>query len=284
MIPEVVSVVIDKRNLDTARPIQLPTHCPICNAEVVRLPDESVARCTGGLFCPAQLKRIIWHFASRKAMFIDGLGAGIIELLVDSQLLQDVADLYLLDENRLHALPRMGQKSVDNLLKSIEKSSFKRFIYALGIRDIGEVSARVLAAEFPDINALQAATVDELMALKDIGPVGASHVVHFFSEPHNLDVIDKLLKADVHWPIEKKRAFDAQHALFGKTVVLTGTLTKMGREDAKAKLEAIGAKVGSSVSSKTHYLIAGADAGSKLDRAQQLGVSVLDEEALLALL
>ncbi|KTD06752.1 NAD-dependent DNA ligase LigA [Legionella jamestowniensis] len=286
VIPEVVSVVVEKRPAET-HPIHLPAHCPVCGADVIREEGEAVARCTGGLFCSAQLKRMLWHFASRRAMAIDGLGAGIIELLVEEELVKDVADLYTLDLDTLANLPRMGKKSAENLLEALEKSkktTFPRFLYALGIREVGEVSARVLASAFPDIPSLKTASVEQLMALKDIGPVCAHHVVHFFAQPHNCDVIDKLLTYGVHWPKEERKLVDEKHPFFGKTLVLTGTLNSMGREEAKAQLLAVGAKVAGSVSRKTDYVVAGAEAGSKLDKALELNVKVLNEDEFLALL
>lgn len=284
VIPEVVSVVKEKRTAQT-KPITMPSQCPICGADVVRSDEEAVARCIGGLFCQAQLKRMIWHFASRKAMTIDGLGAGIIDQLVDNNLVKDLADLYQLTAERLMTLPRMGKKSVDNLLQAIEKSKktqFKRFLYALGIRDVGEVSAAVLASHFSDIPSIKTAHEEDLISLKDIGPVGAYNIVHFFLQSHNCDVIDRLITSGIHWPEKVKLKHDESHPLYGKIVVLTGSLTHMSREEAKAKLEALGAKVTNSVSSKTDYLIAGSEAGSKLDKAEELGVSILDEETFLS--
>jgi len=285
VIPEVVSVVLDKRPAGTL-PVILPAHCPVCGADVVRSEGEAVARCTGGLFCGAQLKRMIWHFASRKAMAIDGLGQGIIDQLVDSKLVRDVSDLYNQTRETLAQLPRMGEKSADNLLLALENSkqtTFKRFLYALGIREIGEVSAGVLAKEFQQVDALKQASLEELMVLKDIGPVGASYVLHFFSQAHNVDVVNKLLEYGVQWPVEERKEWDQTHPLFGKTLVITGTLASMGRDEAKSRLEAVGAKVTGSVSAKTDYLLAGSDAGSKLDKATQLGVAILSEEAFLQL-
>lgn len=286
VIPEVVSVVLEKRPANVM-PVSLPAHCPVCGADVVRAEGDAIARCSGGLFCRAQLKRMIWHFASRKAMAIDGLGQVIIDQLVDNELIKDVADLYCQTIQSLAGLPRMGVKSAENLLQALEQSkatTFKRFLYALGIREIGEVSAGVLAAEFQDIDALKNASIAQLMALKDIGPVGASYVVHFFAQSHNVDVIDKLIGYGVHWPIEARKVLDQQHPLYGKTVVITGTLASMGRDQAKSRLEAVGAKATGSVSAKTDYVLAGSDPGSKLDKAMQLGVSVLDEDAFLRLI
>jgi DNA ligase (NAD+) len=284
VIPEVVSVVVEKRPEHT-QIIQLPEHCPVCGAEVVREEGEAVARCTGGLFCKAQLQRVIWHFASRKAMFIDGLGPALVEQLIEVGLLSSVADLYALTRKDLENLPRMGQKSAENILMAIEKSkktTFHRFIYALGIREIGEGSARILAGHFKSIDELRQASLEQLMVLKDIGPVGANNVVHFFSEKHNVDVIENLLASGVYWPTEEKVDVDSEHPFYAKTMVLTGTLASMGRDEAKAKLIALGAQVTGSVSAKTDYVVAGSDAGSKLDKANQLGVSVLTEDEFLA--
>lgn len=285
VIPEVVSVILEKRRETQA--ISLPTHCPVCGADVVHEEDEAVARCMGGLFCAAQLKRMIWHFASRKAMAIDGLGQGIIDQLVDYKLVKDVSDLYHLDRPSVIDLPRMGKKSADNLLFAIQQSkqtTFKRFLYALGVREIGEVSAGVLAASFSNIETLTAATAEQLMALRDIGPVGAFHISQFFSQSHNCEVIQKLILSGIHWPIEAHVKRDEHHPLYGKTIVLTGTLTSMSRDEAKARLEAVGAKVTGSVSVKTNYVIAGTEAGSKLDKANQLGVAVLNEEEFCSLI
>lgn len=286
VIPEVVSVVLERRPKDT-KTIHLPEHCPVCGSDVVREEGEAIARCVGGLFCKAQLKRMMWHFASRKAMYIEGLGSVVIEQLVDEGIVRHLSDLYELDVPTLANLPRMGEKSAKNLLQALEdskKTTFNRFLYALGIREIGESSARVLAEHFNDIPAIKAATEEELMSLNDIGPVGAFNVVHFFAQEHNLEVIDRLLALGIHWPKSEKKQADTAHPFFGKTVVLTGTLSSLGREEAKAKLLALGAKVSGSVSAKTNYVVAGVEAGSKLDKANDLGVPVLDEAAFLELL
>ncbi|MDR3501492.1 MAG: NAD-dependent DNA ligase LigA [Legionella sp.] len=286
VIPEVVSVVLERRPEHTQM-IHLPEKCPVCGSDVVREEGEAVARCVGGLFCKAQLKRMMWHFASRKAMYIEGLGSVLIEQLVDEGFIRHLSDLYELDAATLENLPRMGAKSAHNLLQALEeskKTSFNRFLYALGIREIGEASARVLAEHFGDIPSIAAATEEELMSLNDIGPVGASYVVHFFAQEHNLQIIKRLLELGVHWPAVEKKQINQENPFFGKTVVLTGTLSAMGREEAKAKLLALGAKVSGSVSAKTDYVIAGVEAGSKLDKANSLGVAVLDEEQFLGLL
>lgn len=286
VIPEVVSVVHEQRPPHTTL-IELPSHCPVCDADVVREEGEAVARCTGGLFCKAQLKRMVWHFASRKAMFIDGLGRSLIDVLVDVDLLRDVSNLYVLSTKTLATLPRMGEKSAENLVQALEKSkktTFERFIYALGIREIGEASARVLASHFHDLDALKAARAEDLMALKDIGPVGAAYVVHFFAQAHNIDVVNKLLEHGIHWPVTEATVKDPHHVFYDKTVVLTGSLVRMSRDEAKALLLACGARVAGSVSAKTHYVIAGSEAGSKLVKATELGVRVLTEDEFFALL
>jgi len=283
VIPEVVSVVKEKRPEHTEA-ILLPETCPICDSEVIRLPGEAVARCTGGLFCKAQLKRGVWHFASRKAMNIDGLGQGLIDILVDEALINDISDLYSLEVSVLADLPRMGKKSADNLVKAIEHSkntTFARFIYALGISNIGEASANVLTSYYPTIEALTAAPEAALTEIKDIGPVAAEAIQHFFSEPHNQEVIERLLQYGVHWPEPKVISHDESHPFYGKTFVLTGTLESMGRDDAKAKLQALGAKVSGSVSKKTDAVIAGRDPGSKVTKAEALGVKVMSEQDFL---
>lgn len=286
VIPEVVSVVLAKRPPVTEQ-IHLPKKCPVCGSEVIREEGEAIARCIGGLFCKAQLKRMMWHFASRKAMYIEGLGSVLIEQLVDEGLVHHLSDLYELDLPTLANLPRMGEKSAENLLLALEqskKTTFNRFLYALGIREIGESSARVLAEHFSDIDAIKSATMDDLMSFKDIGPVGASYIVHFFAQPHNFEVIERLMELGINWPKSEKKPINQEHPLFGKTVVLTGTLNTLGREDAKAKLLALGAKVSGSVSAKTDYVIAGSEAGSKLAKAIELGVAVLDEEQMIKML
>lgn len=283
VIPEVVSVILEKRPAN-ARMIELPKNCPVCGSEVVREADEAIARCVGGLYCKAQLKRMMWHFASRKAMYIEGLGSVLIDQLVDEGIVHHLADLYELDLQTLANLPRMGEKSAKNLLSALEKSkktTFNRFLYALGIREIGEAGARVLAEHYCDVESLKAATIEELMTLNDIGPVAASHIVHFFAQAHNLEVIDRLLELGIHWPKPEKIQVNQQNPFFGKTVVLTGTLSTMGREEAKAKLLALGAKVSGSVSSKTDYVVAGSEAGSKLIKATELGVAIIEEDEFL---
>ncbi len=286
VIPEVVSVVIEKRPAHTEA-IHMPSVCPVCGAVVVREADEAVARCTGGLFCKAQLQRMVWHFASRKAMAIDGLGGTLIEQFIEAGLINDVSDLYKLTQDQLVSLPRMGEKSAVNLLAALEhskKTTFNRFLYALGIREIGESGARVLANHFKTIETLKVASTEELLKLKDIGPVGAAYVVHFFAQAHNVDVIDKLIACGVHWPVQENEPADTAHPFYGKTMVLTGTLATMGRDEAKAKLLAHGANVTGSVSAKTDFVVAGSDAGSKFDKATALGVKILTEDEFIAML
>lgn len=286
VIPEVVSVVLEKRPSNTEC-VVMPSHCPVCGAEVVRQAEEAVFRCSGGLFCRAQLKRAVWHFASRRAMCIDGLGEGLIELLVDNQIIQNVADLYTLRFDTIVHLPRMGHKSAQNLLDAIERSketTFKKFIYALGIREIGEVGAGILAKAFRSLSALANANLEALTSLHDIGPVGAYHVVHFFAQPHNRDVIEQLLHQGIHWPQVEEKPDTPHHPFYGKVMVLTGTLSTLTRDEAKQRLENLGAKVTNSVSSKTDYVVAGEQAGSKYDKAKALGIKILDEGAFKALL
>ncbi|MEX1034041.1 MAG: NAD-dependent DNA ligase LigA [Cellvibrionaceae bacterium] len=284
VIPQIVSVVKTKRSGKT-RPIVFPVQCPVCGSPVETVPGEVVARCTGGLVCEAQRKEAIRHFASRKAMDIDGLGDKLVEQLVDHQLVQSVADIYSLSADALVALERMGQKSAENLVKAIEASKstvLARFLYALGIREVGETTARNLAKEFGSLAALMAADQERLQQVKDIGPVVAHFVEEFFQQPDNRKEIESLQVAGVHW--DEFTPAPRSQPLAGRTYVITGTLESMSRDDAKEKLQDLGAKVSGSVSSKTHALIAGPGAGSKLAKAEQLGIAIMDEVALLALL
>lgn len=286
VIPEVVSVVLEKRPLKT-QIIEMLAHCPVCGADVVREEGEAVYRCTGGLYCKAQLKRMVFHFSSRRAMAIDGLGEVLIEQLVDSHMLNDISDLYRLTVDEFASLPRMGRKSAENLIRAIEESkntTFQRFLYALGIREIGESGALILATHFKDITPLKTASLEELMTLKDIGPVAAENIVYFFAQQHNCEVIQRLLDFGVKWPIEEPKQFNQAHPFFGKTVVLTGTLSSMARDEAKEKLLNIGARIAGSVSAKTDFVVAGEDAGSKYAKAEKLGVKILSEEEFLGML
>ncbi|MBO2658013.1 NAD-dependent DNA ligase LigA [Shewanella algae] len=285
VIPQVVAVVPEKRPED-AKEISFPEQCPVCGSQVERLEGEAVARCTGGLFCEAQRKEAIKHFASRKALDIDGMGDKIVEQLIDKELVESPADLFSLTASALTMLERMGLKSATNLVQAIEaakQTTLAKFLYALGIREVGESTAANLARHFKELDALKQANVEQLIEVEDVGTIVAQHVAHFFAQPHNLEVIDKLLAAGVTWPAIEAPSEDEQ-PLKGQTWVLTGTLSQMSRTDAKAQLEALGAKVSGSVSKKTDCVVAGEAAGSKLTKANELGVKVLDEAGLLALL
>ena len=281
VIPEVVQVVLSKRPSNTV-PFTIPSLCPICQSEVERIDGEAIARCSGGLYCPAQRKEAIKHFASRKAMDIDGLGDKLVEQLVDQALINDPADLFQLPIEQLSSLDRMGEKSAVNLVTALQASkrtTFARFLYALGIREVGEATTRSLASHFLTLDALMAADEHALIQIEDVGPIVAHHIVTFFHQSHNQQVIERLLVAGINWPQEEKIAADS--ALRGKTIVLTGTLETMSRSEAKEKLLKLGAKVVGSVSAKTDFMIAGRDAGSKLTKAQKLGISILDEATML---
>jgi DNA ligase (NAD+) len=289
VIPEVVGVVAGRRP-DPAPPrfdilARYPL-CPECGSHVMRLPDEAAVRCTGGLYCPAQRKQALLHFASRRAMDIEGLGDKLVDQLVDRGLVRTPADVYGLPLETLAGLERMAEKSAANLLAAIEKSkatTLARFIFALGIRNVGEATAKDLARHFGSLEALQSADEAGLMRVPDVGPVVAQSIRQFFAEPHNLEVVRKLREAGVAW----EDAAGVQHAdgrLAGKTLVLTGTLPTLNRDTAKEMIEAAGGRVSGSVSKKTDYVVAGAEAGSKLEKAQALGVEILDEAGLLALL
>ena len=284
VIPEVVSVVKERRPART-RIFHLPKHCPICGSEVVRVEGEAAARCSGGLYCAAQRKEAIRHFASRRALDIEGLGNKLVEQLVEQGLVHDVSDLYALTLERVSGLERMGEKSAENLLSALDKSkatTLARFLYALGIREVGEATARALALYFGELDDIAAADVEALQAVPDIGPVVAQQVAAFFHEHHNREVIKKLRAAGVHWPKVERRAVSSP--LQGKTFVLTGTLAAMTRDEAKQRLQGLGAKVTGSVSAKTDYVIAGEEPGSKLDKARTLNVTVLDEAQFLHML
>lgn len=285
VIPEVVSVILSKRP-KTTKAIKLPPHCPVCGAEVERPEGEAVARCTGGLFCSAQRKNAIKHFASRRAMDIEGLGDKLVEQLVDEGLVETVADLYGLEVEQLAGLERMAQKSAQNLVDALTKSkhtSLARFLFALGIREVGEATAQNLAQYFGKLEPLMAAEEEALQEVPDVGPIVAQHIEHFFRQDHNRQVIQQLIDAGVQWPAVEKPDLDSL-PLAGKTVVLTGTLASMTRDEAKEQLQQLGAKVAGSVSKKTDLVVAGEAAGSKLEKAEQLGIEVLDEAGLLKLL
>lgn len=288
VIPQIVGVVAERRPANAA-PIEFPSRCPICDSPAVQVPGEAAIRCEGGLICPAQRKEAIIHFASRKAMDVDGLGDKLVEQLVDKELIKTVADLFTLTAEQVAELERMGPKSAESLIAALEKSkqvSFERFIYALGIREVGEATARNLADHFGTLQALSEANEDALQQVDDIGPVVARFVRDFFIEPDNLAIIQKLRELGVHWPEKTPQVMgDANdQPLAGQTCVLTGTLEAMTRDEAGEKLRALGAKVAGSVSKKTAFVVAGPGAGSKLAKAEQLGVDVLDEAGLIALL
>jgi DNA ligase (NAD+) len=285
VIPEVVAVVPDKR-LHEARVFHMPRRCPVCGSEAVREEGEADHRCTGGLFCGAQRKQAILHFAQRRAMDIEGLGEKLVDQMVDTGVIRTLPDLYRLGLLSLVALERMGEKSAQNLLANLEKSkstTLPRFLFSLGIRHVGEATAKDLARHFGKLDAIMEASVEALLEVPDVGPVVAESIHTFFQQPHNREVIEQLRACGVHWD-EHEPAREAPKPLSGKTVVLTGTLPTLTRDEAKDLLEAAGAKVASSVSRKTDYVIAGEEAGSKLDKARELGVTVLDEEGLRTLL
>ena len=286
VIPQIVGIVDTKRP-DNARDVIFPDHCPVCGSPVETVPGEAVARCDGGLICPAQRKEAIKHFASRKAMDIEGLGDKLVEQLVDQGHINAVADLYQLTREQLAGLERMGEKSADNLLSALEKSkqtTLEKFIYALGIREVGEATARNLALHFGNYAALANASEEALQEVADVGPVVAHFVAEFFQQPHNRDAVTALKAAGVTWEDRDQPVNTADLPLKGLTYVLTGTLETMSRDDAKAHLLALGAKVAGSVSAKTDYVVAGPGAGSKLQKAEELNIPVLDEAGLLALL
>lgn len=288
VIPQVVNVVLSERPEET-RDIVFPEHCPVCGSDVERVEGEAVTRCTGGLICGAQRKEALWHFVSRRAMDVDGMGVKIIDQLVDKEYVKTPADLFGLSAGMLTGLDRMGPKSAQNLVNALEKSketTFARFLYALGIREVGEATAAGLAAHFGTLEALMAASIDSLQQVPDVGIVVATHVFNFFEEESNREVIRELTeKVGIHWPapvVVKAEEIDSPFA--GKTVVLTGSLSQLSRDDAKARLVALGAKVSGSVSKKTDLVIAGEAAGSKLAKAQELGIDVIDEAEMLRLL
>ena len=284
VIPQVVKVVEERRPAD-AREITFPDHCPVCGSPVERVANEAVARCSGGLICAAQRKQAIKHFASRKAMDIDGLGDKLVEQLVDQGLVHSVADIYRLSREQLAALDRMADKSAANLIDALEASkqiTLPRFIYALGIREVGEATARSLAQHFGNLDELQSASPETLQEVPDVGPVVAHFVWEFFQQAENLDVIGSLKDVGVHWP-DPSPADTSEQPLAGQTWVLTGTLETMGRAEAKEKLQQLGAKVSGSVSARSACVVAGPGAGSKLAKARELDIPVVDEAALLEL-
>lgn len=287
VIPQFVNVVLSERPEET-REIVFPTHCPVCHSDVERVEGEVVTRCTGGLICGAQRKEALKHFVSRRALDVEGMGDKIIDQLVEKEYVHTPADLFQLTPGKLTGLDRMGPKSAQNVVDALEKSketTFARFLYALGIREVGEATAAGLAAHFGTIEALEQASIDDLQKVPDVGIVVATHVRNFFAEESNREVIAQLRKEGVRWPapvVVNAEEIDSPFA--GKTVVLTGSLSQLSRDDAKARLVALGAKVAGSVSKKTDLVIAGEAAGSKLAKAQELGIAVIDEDEMLRLL
>ena len=291
VIPEVVGVVLDKRPADAGEPFdlykRLGGQCPVCASPIEREEGEVDWRCTGGLTCPAQRKQALLHFASRRAMDVEGLGDKLVDQLVDAGIVRAIPDIYKLGFTALATLERMGDKSAQNLLAAIDKSkttTLGRFLFSLGIRHVGEATAKDLARHFGNIDRLMDARVEELLEVNDVGPVVAESIRHFFDQPHHREVVEQLRAAGVHWPDEAGLASDAPRPLLGQVLVLTGTLPTLSRDEAKALIEAAGGKVTGSVSKKTNYVVAGEEAGSKLDKARELGITVLDEAGLQALL
>ncbi|AKJ29273.1 NAD-dependent DNA ligase LigA [Caldimonas brevitalea] len=293
VIPEVVSVVLDARPPEVAEAApwdlyqRLGGKCPVCGSDIVREEGEVDWRCTGGLFCGAQRKQALLHFAQRRAMDIEGLGEKIVDQLVDQELIRTLPDLYKLGVAKLAVLERMADKSAQNLVAALEKSkqtTLGRFLFALGIRHVGEATAKDLARHFGSLDRIMDASVDQLLEVNDVGPVVAQSIHTFFEQPHNREVAEQLRAAGVYWDEHEGSASQAPKPLTGKTLVLTGTLPTLSRDEAKDLIEAAGGKVAGSVSKKTDYVVAGAEAGSKLAKAQELGVTVLDEDGLRALL
>jgi DNA ligase (NAD+) len=291
VIPEVVSVLLDQRPADLGVAFdldkQLSGHCPVCGSAIVREEGEADWRCTGGLFCGAQRKQAILHYASRRALDIEGLGEKLVDQLVDAGIVRVLPDLYKLGLLELAALDRMADKSAANLLDALKQSkatTLPRFVYALGIRNVGEATAKELARHFGGLDALMDASLEQLQAVPDVGPIVAQSIRTFFDQPHNREVVEQLRACGVRWDESAPAEGAAAKPLSGKIFVLTGTLPNLSREDAKERIEVAGGKVTGSVSKKTDYVVAGAEAGSKLAKAQELGVAVLDEAGLLTLI
>jgi DNA ligase (NAD+) len=279
VIPEVVQAVLEKRPQDARKPV-MPPKCPVCDSDVIRIEGEAVTRCSGGLYCNAQRREGIKHFASRKAMDIEGLGDKLVAQLDEKGLISSVADIYSLKAEDVASLDRMGDKSAQNLVAALEKSkqtTLPRFLFGLGIREVGEATAKSLANHFQTLDAIMQADEETLQQTQDVGPVVASHIATFFRQPHNIEVLERLIESGIHWPEIEKPA--GTQPFKGKTFVLTGTLSRP-RGQIKEELERLGAKVSGSVSKKTDFLVAGEAAGSKLTKAQDLGIGILDEDKL----
>ncbi|MEO6291716.1 MAG: NAD-dependent DNA ligase LigA, partial [Burkholderiaceae bacterium] len=285
VIPEVVSVLLEKRQADAAL-FTMPHVCPVCDSVAVREEGEADYRCTGGLFCSAQRKQAILHFAQKRAVEVDGLGDKLVEQLVDAGVIKTLPDLYRLGLTALSELDRMADKSAKNILEALQQSkqtTLPRFLFGLGIRHVGEATAKALARHFGKLDNIMDATLEQLTQVADVGPIVALSLRTFFDQAHNREVVEQLRACGITWP-ENEPAPQAVLPLTGKTFVITGTLPTLARDQLKDMLEAAGGKVAGSVSKKTHYLIAGSDAGSKLDKARELQVPILDETAVLALL
>lgn len=288
VIPQIVAVIQDRRPADS-KEIIFPTHCPICGSLIVRDEGEAISRCAGGLICPAQRKEALKHFVSRRAMNVDGLGDKLIEQLVDKDYVKTPADLYKLTLPMLCSLDKVGEKLANNLINALQQSkstSLNRFIFALGIPNVGEVTAENLVNQLGNLSAIENASLEQLQTVNDVGEVIAESIVDFFQEPHNRDVIEQLTSAEIgiHWPDVEIQALTIDSPFTGKTVVLTGTLSQLTRDEAKDKLKKLGAKVTGSVSKKTDLVIAGEAAGSKLTKAEELGIKVIDEQEMIDLL
>lgn len=286
VIPQVARVLLEKRDNNKSQEIQFPQLCPICESDVERIEGEATIRCSGGLYCPAQRKEAIKHFASRKALNIDGLGNKLVELLVDHELIQDPAQLFQLSATQLSSLPRMGEVSAKKLINSLQlskKTTLGRFLYSLGIREVGEATATNLANHYKTLELVKHASIDDLKTVADVGDIVAKHIYYFFRQAHNIEVLDKLTDAGVHWP-EIIAKSENEQPLTGQTFVITGSFSTISRSDIKTALQLMGAKVAGSVSKNTNTVIAGEAAGSKLTKAEALGITIMDETALILLL
>ncbi|PKF60391.1 DNA ligase [Psychromonas sp. psych-6C06] len=286
VIPQVARVILEKRDAEKCKAIVFPARCPVCDSEVERIEGEATIRCSGGLFCGAQRKEAIKHFASRKALDIDGLGNKLVELLVDHSLIKSPAQLFNLTATQVSSLPRMGDVSAKKLINSLQlskKTTLARFLYSLGIREVGEATANNLANYYKNIDALKDASVENLQSVSDVGEIVAKHIYYFFRQEHNIEVVNQLLDAGIHWP-EIKTASQSELSLTGQIFVITGSFTRLTRAEIKTALQDKGAKVAGSVSKKTTTVIAGEAAGSKLTKAQELGIAIMDEDALMNLL